>query len=178
MGRKINLLRSRVKGMLQRRTKAASRQMYPHLRPQNSSEKKRVIWIIVLLLGSIEIPEFTTYFSYYKPSILKEQSDWFLLSSYHLKMYQYYYYKFTCDRLAVILRMIAFAKTAVQYSTVVFLASFIILCHVIVDLFLFWLNNNTWPMFYAFEIVFLYTIIRGLIRPYSPESFARIRSIF
>ena len=161
------------------RMKVLSRQMYRlrHRLP-NEDNRKKVIWIVVLLLCSIEIPEIPTYVSYLCPGILRHERDWFWQPSYHLKMVEYYYLKFSCDRVAWIFRMIAFTKTAVQYSTVVFLASLLILAHMFFDLLMLWVNYNTWPLVYEFEIIFLYITIRGLVSPYRQDSFGRIKSIF
>ena len=132
----------------------------------------------MFLLLSIEITEIPSYISYLKPSVLTANKDLFWLRSFHLKMAEYYYYKFTCDRLSKIFLMIAFTKTAVQYSTTVFLACFLILCYVIFDLGMFWLNYNIWVYSYEFVILFIYWTARGLVRPFKPDTFARIRSIF
>lgn len=144
----------------------------------NDDNKKRVIWIVVMLLISIELPEAGTYASYLFPDLVKVQKDLFLSPHFHYKLYEYYYVKFTSERLAWIIRMLAFTKTAAQYSTVIFLSTFLIFCYLLVDLFLFWYNYNTSPLLYEFLILFLYITIKGLIRPYKSEAFAKIRSIF
>lgn len=148
----------------------------PLLRPRNDDNRKRVVWIVVLLLISVECPEIPTYCTYLWPSIKIDKVNWFL--HYDMKMPIWWYLKFTCERVGWILRMIAFTKTAVQYSVTIFLASFLILCYIIIDLILFWWNYNTSVYGYEFLILFLYITMRGLIKPYSPDSFARIRSIF
>lgn len=145
---------------------------------QHDSNKKTVVWIIILLLLSIEIPELTTYISYAFPSIKSHQSDWFLYSGFKMKIYEYYYFKFTSDRLSWMVRMIAFAKTANKYSITVFLATFLIMGYVVIDLFFFWFNYNEWPIFYEFLILFLYIVGRGLIIPYKPDFLAKVRSLF
>lgn len=150
----------------------------PHHRRQNDDNKRRVIWIIVLLLLSVELPEVPTYICYLRPGTKTDTSDWFLYPGFHMKIVQYWYWKFTCERLAWVFRMVAFTKTAVQYSTTVFLGAFIILCYLGVDLFFFWFNYNTWVWVYEFLILFVYITGRGLIRPYTPDRFARIKSIF
>jgi hypothetical protein len=150
---------------------------HPHHR-QNDDNKKRVIWIVVFLLLSVELPEVPTYICYLHAGTKTDTSDWFLYPGFHMKIVQYWYWKFSCERVAWIFRMIAFTKTAVQYSTTVFLAAFIILCYLIVDLFFFWFNYNTWVWVYEFLILFIYVTGRGLIRPYTPDRFARIKSIF
>lgn len=162
--------------MVRKPKKARTLQSLRH-RPRNDN-KRRVIWIVVLLLLSVELPEVPTYVSYLYPSVKNTEKDWFLYNSFHLRIVEYWYFKFTCERLAWICRMIAFTKTAVQYSTTVFLASFIILCYLIWDLGMFWWNYNTWVYVYEFMIFFIYTTIRGLIHPYSPEKLAKIKSIF
>ena len=151
-------------------------QCHPHL--PNEDNKKRVIWIVVMLLISIELPEAGTYATYLFPKIVEVQKDLFLSRSFHYKLYEYYYVKFTSERIAWIIRMLAFTKTAAQYSTVIFLSTLLIFCYLLVDLFLFWYNYNTSPLLYEFLILFLYITIKGLIRPYKPDSFARIRSLF
>ena len=146
-------------------------------RPRNDN-KRRVIWIVVLLLLSVEFPEIPTYISYLHPTIKTTEKDWFLYNAFHLRIIEYWYFKFTFERFAWILRMIAFTKTAAQYSTTVFLASFIILCYLIWDLVMFWWNYNSWVYVYEFMILFIYITVRGLIHPYSPEKLAKIKSIF
>lgn len=174
---RMNLTKVICNGRKQK--KAVSRlQFRPHRRQNSDSHKRKVICILVLLLLSIEVLEFPTYISYLRPSILINQSDWFLLKSYHLNVYEYYYFKWSAERVAWILRMWAFTMMAAWSSTVLFLGSFIILCHLFFDLFLLWICNNTWPLAHEFEILFICITFRGLVRPYSPDSFARIRSIF
>lgn len=145
---------------------------------QNHDNKKRVVWIVVLLLLSVEIPEIPTYITYLFPDVKSTQKDWFLYPDFHLKIVEYWYFKFTCERIAWIFRMIAFTKTAVQYSTTVFLASFVILCYLVWDLGMFWWNYNTWVYVYEFMILFVYITGRSLIRPFKPDAYAKIKSLF
>lgn len=142
------------------------------------SNRARVVWIVTLLLLSIELPELPTYMTYLYPGIKTNSSDWFICPGFHFNMCQFWYWKFTCERLAWMFRMIAFTKTAAQYSTAVFLASFIILCYLGIDLFLFWWNYNTSAYLYEFLILFIYIIGRALVRPFKPERFAKIKSLF
>lgn len=145
---------------------------------QRDTNKSRVIWIVALLVLSIEIPEIPTYISYLKPSILTSEKDWFLLPSFHLKLAEFWYYKRSAENLAWVLRMIAFTKTAVQYSTTVFLAAFIILCYFPIDCLMFWLNYNSWVYVYEFMVLFVFIIGRSLVRPYRLDAFCKIKSLF
>lgn len=156
--------------------KGQTREFLPH-RHKNDNQK-RVVWIVVFLLLSVEIPEIPTYISYLYPSIKETKKDWFMYSAFQLKIAEYWYFKFTCERVAWIFRMIAFTKTAVQYSTTVFLASFVILCYLVWDLGMFWWNYNTWVYVYEFMILFVYLTGRSLIRPFKPDAYAKIRSLF
>lgn len=173
----LSQLKNRVKGMFRRRKAQIRSRPRRHPLPRHS-DKRRVVWIVVLLLCSLGLPLLPLYISYLYPKIIKEQSDWFFLKSFHFKIYEYYYFKETAQSLAWICRTIAFTKTAVQYSTVVFLAAFLILCYLVFDLIMFWVNYNTWAYAYEFIILFLYITVRGLIRPYKPDAFAKVKSIF
>jgi hypothetical protein len=149
-----------------------------HPRPASENNKRKVIWIVVLLLLSLEIPETGTYLAYIWPSIKTEEADWFWLKGFHYSMAKFYYFKFTSERIAWILRMIAFTKTAKNYSLTIFLATLIILCYQCFDLLMFWVNFNMWPYLYEFVILYIYIVIRGLISPYRPDFLAKIKSIF
>lgn len=154
------------------------------IRPPNrrlspdESNKRRVIWIVALFLISVEIPEIPTYIHYLKPSVYTHNCNWFWMPGFSRVQAEYWYYKDTCTSLAWVIRMIAFCKTAVAYSTTVFLAAILVLVYVIFDLLMYWVNFNEWPMTYEFMILFIYIVGRSLIRPYSPDACARIKSIF
>lgn len=130
------------------------------------------------MLLSLEMPEIPTYLVDFFPSLKDVKKDWFISPVYHMQLVVFWYIKFTLQSLARILLYTAFCKTAVNFSTVIFMASFIILCYQIVDLFLFWFNYNTWTWFYEFSFVLIYVCVRGLVRPYEPDTFARIKSMF
>lgn len=146
--------------------------------PHREATKRRVVWIITLLLVKLELPEIPTYIAQVWPSIKTARRDWFFSSSYKFSMDIYWYLKFSAEDLAWIICMFAFTKAAVNYSTTVFLASFLIFLYHIADLFMFWYNYNTSVYIYEFLILFLYFVIRGLIRPYKPDAYAKIRSMF
>jgi hypothetical protein len=124
------------------------------------------------------LPEIPSYISYLKPSILINEKDWFLQSSFHLKLAEFWYYKRTAEGLAWAIRMIAFTKTAAQYSSTVFLAALIILFYFPFDLLMFWLNYNSWVYVYEFMIVFICIISKSILYPYRPDYLARIKSLF
>lgn len=145
---------------------------------RRDTNKRRVIWIVALLLISIEITEIPTYLSYWRPEVMKNEVDWFWLSSFHYKMAEYWYWKETACGLAWIIRMIAFTKTAVQYSTTVFLASLLILGHMIFNLIAFWVNYNACAWVYEFMILFIYIVGRSLVRPFKPDAFCKVKSLF
>lgn len=151
-----------------------------HYRPRqiHDKNKRKIIWIVVLVMCSIEIPEIPTYIAYYLPDIKTHERDWYILPGFHYPMAEFWYYKFTCVRVGQILRTIAFAKTANQYSTMVFLAVFICLCYQIFDLIMLWINFNTWTFVYEAIILYVYILIKGIVKPYKPDSFARIKSMF
>jgi len=150
-------------------------------RPQQTHEetnKRRVIWIVALFLISVEVPEIPTYIHYCKNSIMNNTPDWFLLSSFHRKQAEYWYYKDTADRIAWIIRWLGVTKMAKMYSTTVFLATFLIWIYLIIDLGMYWVNFNTWPLFYELLILYIYIVGRSLVRPFKPDAYARIRSLF
>ena len=147
-----------------------------HHRPDTN--KRRVIWIVALCLISIEIPEIPTYLTYVWPRITTTERDWFWLYGFHYKMAEYWYWKETACCVAWIVRMIAFTKTAVQYSTTVFLAAFLILVYIVFDLFMFWINYNQWPWVYEFMILFIYIVGRSLVLPFKPDAFCKVKSLF
>jgi len=147
-------------------------------RQNDDQNKRRVVWTVALLLISIEIPEIPTYIHYLKPSVYTHNCNWFLLPGFNRVQAEYWYYKDSSTSLAWIVRMIAFCKTAVTYSTTVFLASILVLAYIIIDLIFYWVNFNEWPMVYEFLILFIYIVGRSLVRPYKPDAYARIRSIF
>jgi hypothetical protein len=167
-----------VMEVLRRRKGLMIQMSQPHHRPNHDNNKKKIIWVLVLLLLSVEVLQLTAYISYFYPSILRSQSDLFWQHSYHLKMYDYYYFKYSFERVAWILRMIAITKIANLHSTVLFLGCFVILCHMVFDFVLFWVNNNTWVLTHEFEAVYIYVTFSGLMKSYKPDAFARIRSIF
>ena len=145
---------------------------------RNDDNKKRIIWIVVMILLGFEIPEIPTYIYYLDNEIIVRQRDWFLWPWHHQKIAEYWYYKETANHISRLLFLTAATKTAVQYSTVVFLAFFMAMMYPVIDLIMFWLNYNQWPVVYEFIILIFYLAGRGLIKPYKPDSFARIRSIF
>jgi len=152
-------------------------QIHHHLR-RNDDNRRRIIWIVVMILLGFEIPEIPTYIYYFDNSIIVRQKDWFLWPWHHQKIAEFWYFKETANHISRLLFLIAATKTAVQYSTVVFLAFFMAMMYPVVDLIMFWLNYNQWPVVYEFVVLIFYLAGRGLIRPYMPDSFARIRSIF
>jgi len=175
----LNQLRSLMKvGRRRKMTKVRCRQEQSRPRQAIDINRKRIVWIVALLLLSVELPEVPSYISFLKPSILTDEKDWFIQRSFHLKLAEFWYYKRTCESLAWMLRMIAFTKTAVQYSTTVFLASLLIMIYFPFDLLMFWMNYNSWVYVYEFMILFIYFTGRSLVRPYRADSFARVKSLF
>lgn len=124
------------------------------------------------------MPEIPAYCTYIWPELNTKNVNWFWLKGFKYEMVGFYYIRFTCERIAWVLRMLAFVKTAVQYSSVVFLATLLITFHIFFDLILFWVNYNKVPLAYEFEILFIYITVRGLVHPYSPEKLAKIKSLF
>lgn len=145
---------------------------------QNRDNKKRVTWIVVMILLAFEIPEIPTYIYYLDHDIIVRQKDWFLWPWHKQEIAEYWYYKETANHISRGLFLLAATKTAVQYSTVVFIAFFMAFLYPIIDLIMFWLNYNQWPMVYEFIILIFYICGKGLIRPYQPDYLAKIKSIF
>lgn len=93
-------------------------------------------------------------------------------------MVEYYYYKGTCDQIGRMLMSIAAIKGVAKYSTVGFLVLLMYFFYPLINLIMFWVNYNTWPVAYEFFILIFYVAGNGLIKPYRPDAFATIRSIF
>lgn len=144
----------------------------------DESNRRRVIWIVALFLISVEIPEVPTYIHYFKPSVYTHNCNWFWMPGFNRVQAEYWYYKDTATSLAWVVRMIAVSKTAVTYSITVFLAAILVLAYIIFDLLMYWLNFNGWPITYEFFVLFIYLVGRSLVRPYKPDAYGRIRSIF
>ena len=67
---------------------------------------------------------------------------------------------------------------ASKYSTKLFLIGFIFWIYSILDLLFYWWNFGTWVYVYWLILGYLYVIVDGIIHPYTPDRFARIKSLF
>jgi hypothetical protein len=133
--------------------------------------------ILLVIMGHL-----LTYVPYVIQMILplwmRGNVDWFISGSFHMKMARYWYFKDTADNALLGITYYVLAKVASRFSDVLFVIFFIFLGYHAVDFLLFWWDFNS--QFYLYVDLFwtILVFISLIISPYTPEKFARIRSLF
>lgn len=133
--------------------------------------------ILFLLIGHL-ITESASILQEISPSIGNKEVYWFLSPAYHNKMEICWYIKYSTQDLFEIITYYCFAKIAALYSTYLFLTVFVFFIYHVVDAILFWWDFKTSHYLYWDLLITAMFYIRGIFKPYKPETIARIKSLF
>lgn len=104
--------------------------------------------------------------------------DPFLSPWYSNPMKIKWHIKFVCDDLCWIGTFYAFAKVAKQYSNFLFLTAIIFFCYHIMEVVMYFWNYKTSHYLYWDFLTTALLMIRGMFKPYKPETIAKIKSLF
>jgi hypothetical protein len=143
------------------------------------SKVKREIIICSLLLGAAYFfPEMGSIAVKISPTIKTHESDLFICPWYHRMQYDYWYWADTGDHLKDIIKSYLLTKFMFKYSTKLFLVGFVFFLYSLLDLLFYWWNFCTWVYAYWLILGYVYVLVDGIINPYKPDRFARIKSLF
>lgn len=104
--------------------------------------------------------------------------DWFLCPSFHLSIKRDWYMRYLSVDVFELLTYYCFAKIAKQYSTTLFLVIVVLFAYHIVDCLMYLWNFKTYHYIYFDLLWTAMILIRRCIKPYRPETIARIKSLF
>ncbi len=133
--------------------------------------------IILLLIGHF-LTEVPSIMEHICPGINNKSVYWFLSPNYHKQWLIKNYLKNSTDDLLWIITFYCFAKIAKLYSTYLFLVLVVFVVYHIIDGLMFWWDFKTGHWFY-WDLLFTAIIfIKGIFKPYKPETIAKIKSLF
>ena len=133
---------------------------------------------IVLLLVAHFLCEVPSILTELFPSWSIRKIDLFLCPWFHFKIKINWWLKYLSGDLFEIITYYCFAKVAKSYSITLFLIIFVLLVYHIIDTFFFFWDFKTSHWVYLDLLWTAGIFIRRCIKPYKPETIARIKSLF
>ena len=136
---------------------------------------RRCILLMIIGHGLTYVPYIIQIFTH---DWSRENVDWFLDPSFHMKMARYWYLETTAQNLLWIIISYVLCSIASKFSDALLVVFIIFGGYHIVDAILFWINFNTQFWLYVDIFWTLIVFIKVAIFPYRQERFARVKSLF
>ena len=133
---------------------------------------------VIILLASHFLTEMASICYAIWPKWSNQLVDPFISPWYSYRFELKWHIHYVCGDLCWVGTFYAFAKIAKQYSTYMFITAVIFFCYHVIEIIMYFWNYKTSHYVYWDLLFTSCALIKGMFKPYKPETIAKIKSLF